>query len=96
MHDKDVEFSDLVEFIHYQYGIELQPYQIAYLKYLLNEDNYVHVSGRNSGKTFLLEKYMEFKKKYEKTPNKPIRSFHSQRITLDDFPIVSDDSNDQV
>lgn len=66
MNNKDQEFIDLVEFIQTQFGIELQPYQIQYLKYLLNNDRYIFTNGQNIGKTFLLEKYMEFKKRYDK------------------------------
>lgn len=65
MDDKDSEFTDLVEFIEIQFGIELQPYQKAYLKHLISE-NSVHVAGRNAGKTALWEKYVEFKEKHEK------------------------------
>lgn len=60
------EFTDLVEFIQIQFGIELQPYQQAYLKHLINNKNSICVSGRSAGKTALWEKYMEFKEKYEK------------------------------
>jgi hypothetical protein len=61
MQDKQQEFTDLLEFIEMSFGITLQKYQIEYLRHLI-EKNSVFVSGRNMGKTALLEKYLEFKK----------------------------------
>lgn len=66
MDDKEQEFIDLIEFIQTQFDIELQPYQQAYLKHLINNKNSIYTGGANMGKTALLEKYLEFKKQYEK------------------------------
>ena len=58
---KQTEFTDLMEFIEISFGIELQPFQVAYLKHLI-DDNSVYVGGNHAGKTVLWEKYLEFKR----------------------------------
>lgn len=57
------EFTDLIEFIQIQLGIELQPFQVAYLKHLIDE-NSIYMSGKSIGKTALWKKYLEFKRIY--------------------------------
>jgi len=65
MRTKQQEFTELVEFIEVQFGIKLQPYQKVYLKYLVDNQQ-IYLGGRQVGKTALFEKYIEFKKLYEK------------------------------